>query len=170
MSSRIKYRAFIIEYEGLVSEISTPVRLEPVYTADKSLLGTQAEIEAIWDTGTDMTCIKPSLRDRLKLCQSELVEPITMSGIGGNVEADGTLVSIWLAPNFVLELCPVYIIDFPGKEELLIGMDIITMGDFAACNTDGKTSCSFVVPPFPDRINLANKAEAVNKQSQRPPA
>jgi hypothetical protein len=166
MSDRIEHRAFTIGYEGLVSEISTPVRLEPVYTTDKNLLGTQAEIEAIWDTGANITCIKPSLRDRLKLRQSELVEPITMSGIGGDVEADGTLVSIWLAPNFVLELCPVYIIDFPGKEELLIGMDIITMGDLAVCNADGKTSCSFAVPPFPNRINLADIAETVNKQNE----
>jgi hypothetical protein len=86
-----------------------------------------------------------------------------MSGIGGDVEADGTLVSIWLAPNFVLELCPVYIIDFPGDEELLIGMDIIGMGDFAVCNTEEKTSFSFAVPPFPDRINFAEKADKLNR-------
>jgi hypothetical protein len=159
MSSRVEHRAFTIEYEGLTNEISTPVQLEPIYTADKNLLGTQIGIEALWDTGATMTCIKPSLRDRLKLRQSELVEPITMSGIGGDVEADGTLVSIWLTPNFVIELCPVYIADFPGDEELLIGMDIITMGDFAICNANNKTSCSFAAPPFPDRINLVEKAE-----------
>jgi hypothetical protein len=163
MSNPVEHRAFIIEYEGLTYEISTPVQLEPIYTTDKNLLGTQTEIEALWDTGATMTCIKPSLRDRLKLRQSELVEPITMSGIGGDVEADGTLVSIWLTPNFVIELCPVYIADFPGDEELLIGMDIITMGDFAVCNANGKTLCSFAVPPFPDRINLADKADRINQ-------
>jgi hypothetical protein len=166
MFNRIEHRAFTIEYERLTNEISTPVRLEPVYTTDKSLLGTQTEIEALWDTGAAMTCVKPSLRDRLKLRQSELVEPIIMSGIGGDIEAEGTLVSIWLAPNFGIELCPVYIADFPGDEELLIGMDIITMGDFAICNVNGKTSFSFAVPPFPDRINLANKADTVNKQNK----
>jgi hypothetical protein len=160
------HRAFTITYEALVREISTPVGLEPICTTDRTLLGAQIKIGAIWDTGANMTCIKPSLRDRLKLHQSELVEPITMSGIGGDVEADGTLVSIWLAYNFVLELCPVYIIDFPGDEELLIGMDIISMGDFAICNADGKTSCSFAVPPFPDRIDLAGKAEAVNNRNR----
>jgi predicted aspartyl protease len=166
MSEPIEHRAFTIVYEGIADEISTPVQLEPVYTTDKSLLGVQIEIEALWDTGATMTCIKPSLRDRLKLRQSELVESLTMSGIGGEVEADGTLVSIWLAPNFMLELCPVYIIDFPGKEELLIGMDIISMGDFVVCNTDNKTSFSFVIPPFPDRINLADKADAANRQNK----
>jgi hypothetical protein len=164
MSSRAEHRAFTVNHEGLTNEISTPVQLEPIYTADKNLLNTQTEIEALWDTGATMTCIKPSLRDRLKLRQSELIEPITMSDIGGDVEADGTLVSIWLAPNFVIELCPVYIADFSGDEELLIGMDIITMGDFAICNTGNKTSVSFAVPPFPDRISFADKADTINKQ------
>ena len=160
MSNRTDHRAFTVVYEGLTDEISTPVRLEPVMTADKSLVGTQVEIEALWDTGANITCIKPSLRDKLKLCQSELIEPITMSGIGrGKVRADGTLVSIWLTPDFVLELCPVYIADFPGDEEILIGMDIITMGDFAICNTGEQTSISFAVPPFPDRIDFAGKAK-----------
>jgi predicted aspartyl protease len=167
MSKPIEHRAFTIVYEGIAEEISTPVQLEPIDTADKSLLGAQIEIEALWDTGATMTCIKPSLRDRLKLRQSELVESIIMSGIGGDVEADGTLVSIWLTSNFVIELCPVYIADFPGDEELLIGMDIITMGDFAVCNADGKTSFSFAVPPFPDRINLADRADSANKQNER---
>jgi hypothetical protein len=166
MSKHVEHQAFTIEYEGLTNEISTPLWLEPVYTADMRLLGTRTEIEALWDTGATMTCIKPSLRDRLKLRQSELVEPILMSGIGGDVEADGTLVSIWLAPNFVIELCPVYIADFPGDQDLLIGMDIITMGDFAICNANGKTSCSFTVPPFPDRINFADKAEAINRHDR----
>jgi hypothetical protein len=136
----------------------------PIYTADKRLLGAPTEIEALWDTGATMTCIKPSLQDRLKLRPSELVKPITMSGIDG--DADGTLVSIWLTPNFVIELCPVYTADFPGDQELLIGMDIIGMGDFAICNADGKTSFSFAISPFPDRINFANKADALNKQNK----
>jgi len=53
--------------------------------------------------------------------------------------------------------------DFPGNAEILIGMDIISMGDFAICNTDDKTSFSFAVPSLPDRINLADKVEAINE-------
>jgi hypothetical protein len=89
-----------------------------------------------------------------------------MSGIGGDVTADGTLVSIWLAPNFKIEFCPVYVSNFPGDEELLIGMDIIALGDFVVCNADGKTSFSFAMPPFPDRIDLADKANVFNRQNR----
>jgi hypothetical protein len=84
-----------------------------------------------------------------------------MSGVGGDVEAEGTLVSIWLASNFVVEFCPVYIANFPGDAGLLIGMDIITMGDFAVCNSNSKTSFSFAMPPFPNRIDFVSKAGAL---------
>ena len=52
-----------------------------------------------------------------------------------------------------------------SNADMLIGMDIIGMGDFAVCNTDNKTSFSFAVPPFPDRIDLTAKTEAANKNS-----
>jgi len=58
----------------------------------------------------------------------------------------------------------VYVTEFPSNADMLIGMDIIRMGDFAVCNADGKTSFSFAVPPFPDRIDLAEKTEADNKR------
>ena len=57
-----------------------------------------------------------------------------------------------------------YVTEFPSNADMLIGMDIIRMGDFAVCNADGKTSFSFAVPPFPDRIDLAEKTEADNKR------
>jgi hypothetical protein len=50
--------------------------------------------------------------------------------------------------------------------DIIIGMDIINMGDFAVCNTENKTSFSFVVPPLPDRINFADKAEILNRQEK----
>jgi len=41
-------------------------------------------------------------------------------------------------------------------------MDIINMGDCAICNADGKTSFSFALPPFPDRINFIDKINKLN--------
>jgi hypothetical protein len=60
--------------------------------------------------------------------------------------------------------CPVYVTDFPGDEDILIGMDIIGMGDFVVCNTDGKTSFSFAIPPLPERTNFVDDAKAANKK------
>jgi hypothetical protein len=80
--------------------------------------------------------------------------------------AELSFMSILVTESLEIELCPVYIADFDDDDfDMIIGMDIITMGDFAICNTDGKTSFSFAMPSFPDRINLADKAEAANSNS-----
>jgi hypothetical protein len=36
-------------------------------------------------------------------------------------------------------------------------MDIIGMGDFAVCSAEKKTSFTFAVPPFTDRIDFTKK-------------
>ena len=54
------------------------------------------------------------------------------------------------------------VVDFPGNFDMVIGMDIINMGDFAVCNADNKTSFSFIIPPLPNRINYSDIANALN--------
>jgi hypothetical protein len=92
--------------------------------------------------------------------------PKTISGIGGSVRADFTIASIFLTYNLGIVYSPVYVLDFPGSVDMIIGMDIISMGDFAVCNADGKTSFSFAIPSFPERINFADKAEAFNARNK----
>jgi len=87
-----------------------------------------------------------------------------IAGVGGKVKADFTYASILLSPNFLFQYCPVYVVDFPVNVDIIIGMDIINMGDFVACNAENKTAFSFVVPPLPYRINLADNVKALNKQ------
>ena len=163
MSSRTEYHALFVEYKGCVGEIITSVRIGPADATDASIIRPQVEVDALWDTGADVTCIKPSLRDKLQLSQPKLTERIVISGVGGDAYADSAPVQIWLDHGLVMKSWPVYIADFPGDAELLIGMDIITMGDFVICNTNGKTSFSFAMPPLPDRINLFDRAAAANR-------
>jgi len=147
-----------------MDELITSASIRPMYTTDPTFHGVLFDVKVLWDTGADITCIKPALLERLKLrlLESKRTE---FAGIGGNVTADATLVDLLLTPELEIEQWPVYVTDFPGDEDILIGMDIIGMGDFAVCNTDNKTSFSFVIPPFPDRINFADKAKAVNKNT-----
>jgi hypothetical protein len=124
------------------------------------------KIYALWDTGATATCMKPALWAQLKPCPLDTASSAVLSGIGGSVAANYTLAHIFLAPNLEIEYCRVYELDFPGDADLLIGMDIIGMGDFVICNTSRKTSFSFAVPPFPDRINFADKADAFNRRNK----
>jgi len=158
-----KYKAYFTTYKEIVEELTTPANIRPVLTDDPLSRSAPVNIEVLWDTGAMSTCIKPALFERLKLCPFEPGRA-KFAGIGGNVTADVTVIDLILTPGLEIEFWPVYVMDFPGDAEILIGMDIIGMGDFVVCNTDNKTSFSFAIPPFPDRINLADKAEALNKR------
>jgi len=157
----IKCCAFFITYAGITGELTTPASIFPIYTINAALCGVPFEIEALWDTGSIVTCIKPALWKRLELYSLES-DRTELAGIGGKVAAELTFADILLTSELEIKNCPIYAVDFPGDADILIGMDIIGMGDFAVCNTDNKTSFSFAVPPFPDRINLADKAKAAN--------
>jgi len=157
-----KYRAFFTTYFGITDELNTTVSIIPLYTTEAAFRGVPFEAEALWDTGATSSFIKPALWERLKLRPLEFGRS-QFAGIGGNVIADLTLVSLLLTPVLEISSCPIYITDFPGDADILIGMDIIGMGDFAICNTENKTSFSFVMPSFPDRINFADRAENANK-------
>ncbi|MCL2231780.1 MAG: hypothetical protein FWB99_01735 [Treponema sp.] len=109
-----------------------------------------------------MTFIKPGLRDKLKLSMARTESSAVIAGVGGHVKADFTYISILLSHNFIIEYCPVYVVDFPVNVDIVIGMDIINMGDFAVSNADTKTSFSFIVPPLPDRINFSTIADTLN--------
>jgi hypothetical protein len=56
--------------------------------------------------------------------------------------------------------------DLIGEIDLLIGMDIILLGDFSISNCGGKTLFSFAIPPFENKTDLYEKALAVNKSNE----
>jgi hypothetical protein len=169
MPDRVEYRGFIKSYAAPVSKLITPVSILPVSSRDKTLHSIPAKLEALWDTGAMKTCMRPGLRDRLGLRMFRAGPSVTIAGIGGKVNADFTVVSIFLTDNLGIELCPVYVLDFPGNADIIIGMDIIGMGDFAVCNYNNETSFSFAMPPFPDRINFVDKAETALRGACAPP-
>ena len=164
MSNRIEYRGFIQSYDAPVNKLTTLVKIKPVLSVDTTLRIKSVELTALWDTGATISCIKPSVKDMLKLTLVRSSSSVNIAGIGGIVKADVTLLSIFLVYNLEIEYCPLYVVDFPGSADIIIGMDIIGMGDLAVCNADGKTTFSFAIPPFPDKIDLAAKADAFNKQ------
>jgi len=164
MTDRIKYRAFSKSYNKSVSKLITPVGILPVLTVGKVLSTVPVEATALWDTGATATCIKPALVERLKMRLLSLSNKTTLSGIGGKVAARITMINLFLSPVLEVDYRPVYVADFPGFADILIGMDIIGKGDFAVCNTGNKTLFSFAMPSLPDRIDLAEKAEAANRK------
>jgi len=163
MPDNIKYRSFTAIYDKPTSSLIAPLNILPLLMADKTSRNIQVKVNALWDTGATATCIKPALFEHLDMRLFDSTNYTLLAGVGGTIAAKATLISLFLTSAFEIAFCPVYVADFPGNADMLIGMDIINKGDFVVCNTDAKTSFSFVMPPFPDRIDFTKKAIILNK-------
>lgn len=157
------YRGFIKIYDKPTDKLMTYVNIFPVFSYNRVLCNVPVKLRALWDTGATVTAIRPEILDRLKSPLVNTDSSTTIIGVGGLVKADYTLTNIYLTNNFVIEYCPTYVIDFQINFDIIIGMDIIGMGDFAVCNIGNITSFTFAVPPFPDRLDFAEKADMFNE-------
>jgi hypothetical protein len=164
MHINLKYRGLIKPYDCLTNKLTTTACILPLASFDKDIRNVPFEIKVLWDTGATLTFIKPNLRDKLKLCMFKTDASADIAGLGGIFKADFSIASIILTENLKIDYCPVYVLDYPVNFDMVIGMNIINMGDFSICNTDMKTSFSFIVPPLPNRINFTDIADALNNQ------
>ena len=122
------------------------------------------EFTAIWDTGATHSCITEGVATACNLKPTSIVQ--THSAQGTNL-ANAYYVSLFL-PNNVF---------FPGVNvtqvrlrdaDVLIGMDIISQGDFAVTNLDGKTKFSFRMPSLTD-IDFVQQASSQGPSAPKGP-
>lgn len=101
-------------------------------------------VKALWDTGAMSSCISKRLAIQLGLRQIGVVEMATASHI---VEAPIYLAHLIL-PNG-LSFSDMELLEFQDTSDdcdIIIGMDLITQGDFSITNTGGRTLFSFRMP------------------------
>jgi len=129
--------AFTVKYNGqsrkLISEAHISYNNEDMYTPN-----------ALWDTGATISCISKAVVDRLGLVP---ISKTMMRGASGDKIANVYLVDILLRNNVVVKDIQVMEAEIGGQGiDLLIGMDIILLGDFAVTNKDGNTKFTFQIP------------------------
>ena len=114
----------------------------------------------MWDTGATGTVIRKKIVNDLGLQPSGKTDILS---VGEGDETQETkdvntyLVNVYL-PNNVAIVGLAVAEGAPPGCDILIGMDIITSGDFAITNQNGKTCMSFILPSsqtidFVDQIN-----------------
>lgn len=160
----IVYRSFIKNYDKLKKVLIMPIDIIPISSSNEVISKMTVRLKALWDSGATLTAIKPELRDKLELCMVRAGSSAKIAGLGGFFDANYTVLSLRLWENFEINWCPVYVLDYSVDVDIIIGMDIIGMGDFVVCNTTNKTSFSFVIPPLPDKTDFTEKARHLNKR------
>jgi len=113
---------------------------------------------AIWDTGATASVITQEVVDTCGLKPTGMMQ---VHGVGGPELAETFLVNIGL-PNGVgfanVEVTKGKILG----SQMLIGMDIITAGDFSITNMGGRTVFSFRIPSV-RTVDFVKEAEELHR-------
>jgi hypothetical protein len=150
--STSKHLTLTYNYTGLRNAIVTPVELYPdAYDAAKS-----CSVQALWDTGAIISAITPPIAEMMGFAA---VDNITMVGANSTSRVDTTIVSIEFPNGLRIQDCPVVICTLVPDADMIIGMDVITQGDFAISNGEAQTTFSFAVPPFHKKIDFSTQAD-----------
>lgn len=143
-----KYRAFTMKATGRLREIHSDLKIStPKGVGDFNVNqpGLTA-CKALWDTGATNSSVTASLAKKLGLVPISFIQS---HHAGGVATVPVYLVDIYLPNNIRFAGITVgEIADTVGGFDVLIGMDIITMGDFSISNVGGMTCVSFRIPSF----------------------
>jgi hypothetical protein len=144
--------AFSAYYPSLARQLTSEIFVANSMLLDKSKLDPETagaiKYNAIWDTGATTTAISQRIVDELKL---PVVSRGSTNTAGGAIPTTGHLIDIWLPNRFVVSNCVASCVNLKILGvDALIGMDVISQGDFSVSNFNGKTIMSFRMPSLED--------------------
>ncbi len=138
----MKAACYTMTDNKLLSVIETPCSIYKPYTKENSVI----DIKGLWDTGAISSVISQRLVNKLKLFPISLCE---MQYAQGRKIVNTYKINL-LLPNGIeirgLTVSEGIFNDF----DILIGMDIIRLGDFAITHKNGGTKFSFQIPSTND--------------------
>jgi len=140
-------KSFTIEYTGTTDVIVTQCGISEPFDINNTNKHPQiTECKATWDTGAMRSVISVGLVERLGL------SPIGRTKVyhaNGEAFVGVYFINLFLPNQVVCSFLQVTEGDITGTD-VLVGMDIISMGDFSITAPQGKTKFSFQIPSTHD--------------------
>ena len=130
--------SFTKTYNGIVRSLPTMVFIESTTNPDN-----QVEANALWDTGASSSLIRPEIAVKLNL--KPISKTLMATPSDKAVPSNVYLINVYL-PNKARIIKIQALEGSPNSCDMLIGMDVIVLGDFAVTNFKGQTKFSFRVP------------------------
>lgn len=140
MKSNVEFYPFTVKSNGIARVLYTPIIVSSTFKNKdaKSFKGT-----AIWDTGATSSVITSKIVEKCNLISISKDKVHTAGGLDlQNVY----LIDIVLPNGILVNSVRVTEAKEIAGADALIGMDIISLGDFAISNVDKKTVFSFRIP------------------------
>lgn len=136
---------FQTKIDKSTSQIITPIQIVSAHFEGENYTTYNGIINGLWDTGATSTTIYTALADKLGLpCVGKEI----MKGAGGEYEAKKYLAGLILPNNVIIPYIMLYGFAGAKRFDMLIGMDIITRGDFLISSTANNTYFSIQQPSF----------------------
>ena len=159
MPESSNHRILTHRFADIPIKVITTVYLNSISSQNQGRI----PVNAAWDTGAQKTIITPYLEEILNL---QPIYQVFINGVHGRNQSNIVLVDVEFPngatfKNLEAAVCP-FNNDPNSDLHMLIGMDIISQGDFVLSNGGGYTLFSFASPSFPYKIDLA--AEMQEKQ------
>jgi len=167
-SSNKRHLAFTLRFNGRTNALVISVKISLPYNPEidqNKEPPIPIECRAIWDTGATNSVITKALVQKAGLIPSGK-EKVTNTSI---VELRNKFFINLLLPNKVilpyLKVTECEDVLGNGNIDMLIGMDVIGVGDFATTHENGKTVMSFIVPPI-STIDYVPISESENRKQE----
>jgi predicted aspartyl protease len=143
---QVKISSFTTVYSGLSNILFNDVLISQAFKPTTERINSQKfqtkNYRAIWDTGATGTVIT---KKAVEECDLKSIGIIEVKTTKGSFKTNSYLVNIWL-PNRVMVANVNACLGEVEGADVLIGMNIISRGDFAVTNKAGKTVFSFRLP------------------------
>lgn len=142
MPTQPRVSAFTQTYEGLSNVLRTECEVYRAFDPNSDDVPEHLKIMCLWDTGATNSVVSTRLVQALKLQPSGMVK---VSHAQGSTLVNTYMVNVMLPNNVGFPFLQVNEGVLAGFD-MLIGMDIISRGDFSISCPKGKTIFSFQLP------------------------
>lgn len=154
------FRALTLKSNGLIDRLITDIEVCAAFDPQNppSQVPQRLAAKALWDTGASKSVLAADFARQLGLVSTGLTE---VHHGDGSSKRDTFMVNFYL-PNGV-GIVGVRATEFPASHSqfaVLVGMDVIRIGDFAITNLGGSTWMSFRTPSHA-RIDYVAEADKI---------
>jgi hypothetical protein len=149
---------------GLLNAIVSEIKIcEPGTVSSPASTGSLSDYKAIWDTGATNSVITQKVADALKI---KPIGAAKVNGVDGEHTSPVYLVDFIFPSGVLVQSLRVTLGKLPAGADALIGMDIITLGDFSITNLNSRTKMSFRMPSCAevDYVAEAQRQQYTRKQ------
>ena len=150
----VQVKTFTTTYGGIARTLVTDVGVGPAFNRNAGEKAPPIQtVKALWDTGATHTALSARAVKALALKPTGMAK---VTGVHGAADASTYLICLKL-PNesgfSSMRVTGAPIDDFGEDCDLLIGMDVISRGDFCVTNYAGQTVLTFRTPSV-ERIDF----------------